>query len=122
VDHGSSDRPVYVEEAERSLTWEERALVEALLGPALPKLAPHLGQLRVVGRCACGACPSIFMRVPRGEGGERQLASGTGTDDEGGLTGVALWESRGALSLLEFWSVDGHEPCSAPSIATLKRL
>jgi len=116
------EHPSFSPEPERPLTWEERALVEALVGTALPQVAQHIGSLRVVGRCGCGQCPTVYFRTPRDGETPRQLASATGSDDEDGLTGVALLEHRGQLARLEFWSVDGHEPCSAPSIATLRRL
>ena len=122
MDHEDPAAARFVAEPERPLTWEERALVEELLRGAPAQAAAHLASLRVVGRCACGQCPTVFFRAPNTEVAARQLASCTGTDDEDGITGVTLWQARGLLTLLEFWSVDGHEPFSAPSIASLKRL
>ncbi|MBC5764674.1 DUF6984 family protein [Ramlibacter albus] len=122
MDHPAEGIPKFVEEPERPLTWEERALVEELLRGAPPGIASHISALRVVGRCGCGECPTVFFRRPAADAQGRRIASFTGTDDEEGITGVTLWQSRGQLAQLEFWSVDGHEPFSAPSIATLKRL
>lgn len=120
--HPTSGAPTFVAEAERPLTWEERALVELVVRHDFPQAMASVPKLRVVGRCGCGQCPTVFFRAPGDTKYESQVGAYTGTDDDDGVTGVALWQADGRLALLEFWSVDGHEPCSAPSMATLKKV
>lgn len=120
--HAGSSIPFFVATSERVLTPAEAALVGELCRLEYPSLNSDLGALRVVGRCGCGACPTVFFEPHRPEAKAREIASYAGVDAGGGVTGVALWETEGRFSQLEFWSVDGHDPWSAPSIATLEKL
>jgi hypothetical protein len=80
----------------------------------------QLAGLKVVGRCGCGGCPTIFF-MPRTKGDrEYDIASGMGTDSSGGHVGVVLLEKNGQLSQLESFFVDAHDPLSMPIAASLE--
>nr|WP_271009071.1 hypothetical protein [Paucibacter sp. B51] len=42
-----------------------------------------------------------------------------GKDEAGGLVAAVLVAKEGALSQLEFYSVDGHDPWGIPNVETL---
>lgn len=105
--------------APRELTPLERAVVTRILSAA-PQFAGEVPRLRVVGRCACGACPTVFFRKLTESGSERDVAHFVGREKGGGLTGAVLLASEGGLSQLEFYSVDGHDPWDIPEISTLE--
>jgi hypothetical protein len=120
----TGDRPVpfYVSTEQRALTDVERDLVRSLVERESPQYLAQIDELRVVGRCGCGACPTVFFQPAGPVGHDREVASYVGRDSAGGLTGVVLWQEAGRLSQLEFWSVDGHDPWTPPSVESLERL
>jgi len=83
-------------------------------------MLPQLEGLRVVGRCGCGACPTVFFEEHRPDKPYRDVALYSGRDASGGLVGVALMESHGRLSQLEFYSVDGHERWAVPEPSSIE--
>lgn len=114
--------PFYVATEQRPLTDVERGLVRALVECEAPEYLRQVDRLTVVGRCGCGACPTIFFRSHHPAIRERELASYVGRDKSNGLTGVVLWQEGGNLCQLEFYSLDGHDPWLVPSIESLERL
>ena len=111
--------PFFVSVDQRDLTDQERALVVDVLRREAPQYLDQVPGLRVVGRCGCGVCPTVFFKVDARGHPNRELASYMGRDAAGGLTGVVLWQCEGALSQLEFYSVDGHDPWAMPSVETI---
>jgi hypothetical protein len=111
--------PFFVSVDQRDLTDLERALVVDLLRREAPQYLEQVPDLRVVGRCGCGSCPTVFFKRHAQDDRHQELASYMGTDPAGGVTGVVLWQCEGALSQLEFYSVDGHDPWAIPSIETI---
>ena len=70
--------------------------------------------------CGCGECPTVFFQVHQQGDAESDLVTAQGRDESGGLVAAVLLEKNGALSQLEFYSIDGHSPWSAPKAATLE--
>jgi hypothetical protein len=113
--------PFFIPVAVRLPTDNELALVRYIVDHERAQYLPQLPDLKVVGRCGCGACPTVFFKIPNDQP-ERDIAVYAGRDATGGLTGVALMQNAEQLSQLEFFSVDGHDPWGAPSVATLAPL
>jgi len=112
--------PFFTQVERRSLAPEERAVVERLLRDLSDDYRVQLTGLKVVGRCGCRKCPTIFFQ-PHAKGDrERDIASCAGTDSSGGRVGAVLLEKNGLLSQLEFFSVDGHDPWSIPDADSLE--
>lgn len=76
-------------------------------------------KLKVVGRCGCGECPTVFFERHHAELAEYELSTYSGVDAEGGLVAAVLLQAEGRLSQLEFYSIDGHEPWFAPQAGQL---
>ena len=112
--------PFFAPVDQRSLTPEERAVVECVITEAAPELLAALPDLRVVGRCGCEACPTVFFQSHEPSESEHEVASYAGKDESGGVVGVVLWEKHGKPSQLEFYSADGHDPWHIPSATTLE--
>jgi hypothetical protein len=103
----------------RSLRQEERAVVERLLQGQGTQYTAQLDGLMVVGRCGCGACPTVFFQAHVLGDQERDIVSMAGQDATGSLVGAVLLERQGVLSQLEFFSVDGHDPWEVPDAQNL---
>ena len=106
--------PFFAPTERRSLSPDERAVLERLLQDQGPQYTTQLNELAVVGRCGCGACPTVFFQAHSSGDQERELISMAGQDATGGLVGAVLLEKQGVLSQLEFFSVDGHDPWKIP--------
>ena len=111
--------PYFMEVAPRDLTSDEREVVMKLLEGAGQEFREQVAKLRVVGRCGCGECPTIFFQPDESGVAEGDLSTYAGTDKEGGIVGAVLLQKRGMLSQLEFYSADGHEPWSPPNARDL---
>ena len=119
--HAAPTFPFFVSIEERALSSEEQEVLAALVDREAFVLAPSARPLRVVGRCGCGQCPTVFFQPHRTGEDERKVCSYSGKDASGGIVGVLLWEKGGYPSQLEFYSVDGHDPWSVPLPGTLER-
>jgi hypothetical protein len=113
--------PFFIPTEERQLSSTERGVVELIVSNEVPELRVQLNGLRVVGRCGCGACPTVFFQPHVAGEREHEIASYSGNDATGGIVGVLLWQKNGRLSQLEFYSVDGHDPWAIPEASTLGR-
>ena len=114
--------PFFIATPARDLSVEERETVRKLLERADPKFSEQVGKLRVVGRCGCGLCPTIFFEPDEPEVREQDLSSYVGRDREGGIVAAMLMQKQGRLSQLEFYSVDGHDPWFPPRARDLEPL
>ncbi len=112
--------PFFMALSPRELTALESLVLDRLLTAANDR-AKEISQLRVVGRCGCGACPTVFFRVPTKSQIESDVAHFIGRDKRGGLTGAVVLSTEDGLSQLEFYSVDGHEPWDIPEVDSLER-
>lgn len=112
--------PFFVSSDPRPLSAQERAIVERLLREQPPKYSEQAGALKVVGRCGCGVCPTVFFQQLEDGDREVDLVTMAGKDDSDGLVAAVLIEKEGALSQLEFYSVDGHDPWGIPNAETLE--
>lgn len=104
----------------RAPTAHELALLRRLLQGQDAVFREQLDRLCVVGRCGCGKCPTIFFRPHAPGFSEADLVSLVGVDEQGGLVGVVLLHDDDTLTQMEFYSVDGHAPWSAPKPEGLK--
>jgi hypothetical protein len=104
----------------RDLTIEEREVVLKLLESADRHYVSQVAELRVVGRCGCGRCPTVFFAFHESGVQESDLSTYAGTDVQGGLTAAVLLQKQGRLSQLEFYSIDGHDPWFAPKACDLQ--
>ena len=107
----------------RELTEEERRLLRFLL-TGKHALESQIDRLKVVARCGCGRCPTIYF----GESlGSEPLTHVTKVVDYCGLAangttvGVTLTEQDGKLARLEAWAVDVGDveewpPIEAPEV------
>ena len=119
--HSNSTLPFFAPTEPRPLSQTEHAIVAAIVANENPELQEQLRSLSVIGRCGCGACPTVFFQSHEAGEREREIASYSGKDASGGVVGVLLWEKNGRLSQLEFYSVDGHEPWAIPEVSSLQR-
>jgi len=111
--------PYFLPQPERPLTTSERDVVERLLRDTPLEFQKQSSGLRVVGRCGCGKCPTIFFQPHTADLKECDLASMQGIDDFNGLVGAVLLHDNGKLTQLEFFSIDGHDPYLTPKPGTL---
>lgn len=112
--------PFFIATPVRDLTDLERATVLRLLESAKPEYREQAARLRVVGRCGCGQCPTVFFENDEPEVHEQDLSTYAGTDKEGGLVAAVLLQKQGRLSQLEYYSVDGHDPWYPPMAQDLR--
>jgi len=112
--------PFFIPVEPRALSEREVAIVERLVKAQASRYLEQISALRVVGRCGCGRCPTVFFLHHQQGDREADLATMAGKDDTGGLTAAVLLEKEGVLSQLEFYSVDGHDPWEAPSAESLE--
>lgn len=103
----------------RPLSTKEQAVVERLLRDQPPIYSGQAGALKVIGRCGCGVCPTVFFQPHEKGDCEAELVTMAGKDDTDGLVAAVLLEKAGILSQLEFYSIDGHDPWGIPSSETL---
>lgn len=101
-------------EVDRTLTDEERLLIEWLLKNGNEEASSLLSQLpeaRVVGLCACG-CASIDLAVGGRRGsiknGMHVVSDFCWRSSEGFLFGAFVFTSEGLLGGLDLWSIDGQ--------------
>lgn len=113
--------PFFMSTEERSLTPVERDVIATIVSAEAPAFVNQIENLRVVGRCGCGNCPTIFFQFHDANDREQKIASYVGKDATGGLVGVLLWEKHDRLSQLEFYSLDGHDPWHIPELGSLGR-
>jgi len=119
--HAEPKFPFFIATELRSLSAEEYALVAKIAANEAPEYQKELADLKVVGRCGCGACPTVFFQPHQTGEREQEIASYAGKDSWGGVVGILLWAKGGHLSQLEFYSVDGHDPWSIPAESTIER-
>ncbi len=113
--------PYFIAVEPRPLSDLERAVVTRLLAEQDSQYQMQVPNLSVVGRCGCGACPTVFFQTHTKNSDERFLAPGyNGRDASGGLVGAFLSESMGRLHQLDMYSVDGHDPWTIPDAETLE--
>lgn len=131
VDRFRKTQPARTLSEDRSLTPEEKDLVEFLLRHAAPPeglaFIPQLDHANVTGRCSCG-CPTVDLAVPSefrvsNPPQCQPLADATGRVD-GKVVGVMLFQSGGLLSLLETYRLEdiSDDPFGLPPISTIERL
>jgi len=119
--HHAASFPYYAPIEARPLARDERAIMDRLLSSEDAEYKRQLHGLQVVGRCGCMACPTIFF-LPHKQGEiEQDLVSMVGMDATGPVAAV-LMQKAGALSQLEFYSVDGHYPWSTPPASSLQSM
>lgn len=114
-----SSFPFFMPTDSRPLSTQERVIVERLIRELSPRFSGQVDALNVVGRCGCGICPTVFFQAYEAGDTETDIATMAGRDSSGGLVAVVLLEKAGALSQLEFYSVDGHDPWGLPIAETL---
>jgi hypothetical protein len=110
----------------RSLSDQERRLLEKLLRHPVPGSGADVGQLplvTVVSRCGCG-CPTIDLAVagrmaPPGSP-TTILASGEGVSPEGVRFGINLHGREGLISELEVYSITGSTPFTLPEVEDIE--
>jgi hypothetical protein len=111
--------PFFIATPARDLSVEERETVIKLLEAAESSFSEQIGQLRVVGRCGCRRCPTVFFEPHEPNVHEQDLSTYAGKDKAGGIVGAVLMQRQGRLSQLEYYSVDGHDPWYPPAAQNL---
>lgn len=101
---------------ERSLTQDERVLLEWLLTHSssdvessdVSKYRSQIDSLHVVAKCGCG-CPTVDFALQSGKkyGASDIIAEAGGKSPEGISVGVILHAREGELSELEVYSTQG---------------
>ena len=110
----------------RSLSDDERLILEALLAPQFPgavELRAQLAHVQVVGKCDCG-CPTVDLFVPSNVIPSPLKTRNRLAPVEGRVTPVAdepsgdiiLFVDDGRLSCLEYVSYDDPSPAAWPSL------
>lgn len=106
--------PFFTSVAVRPLTDVEREVVLKLLENQELSFQLQVPELKVVGRCGCGKCPTVFFLPDEPKVKDSDLVTYFGKDEYGGVVAAVLLQKAGQLSQLEFYSVDGHDPWSPP--------
>jgi hypothetical protein len=107
--------PFFIPVETRKLTEIELKTVERMVSAQSVDFRNQVSKLRVVGRCGCGVCPTIFFLEHQFGDSEYDVCMFSGNDRFGGLVGVALMEKQGKLSQLEYFSIDGSNPWEPPN-------
>lgn len=110
----------------RNLTSDELALLNYLLC-ALSKSKLDIDDVKVVARCGCGECPTIFFGAtqdsePIPATNSRVRSDWIGRANNGTLVGISLSFLNGQPTELEAWSVDGGEIEDWPSLDAIQAL
>ena len=106
--------PFFITTPVRDLTDLERATVLRLLESAEPEYREQAPRLRVVGRCGCGQCPTVFFEKNEPGTHEQDLCTYTGSDTEGGVVAAVPLQKHGQLSQFDNSVVAGHAPLYPP--------
>jgi len=108
----------------RELTEEERRLLGFLLA-GNRDLETQIDRLKVIARCSCGECPTIYF----GESLDSEplthltkVVDYCGLAENGTTVGVALTERDGKLARLEAWVVDAGDIEGWPPIDAMEVL
>ena len=112
--------PFFVATPVRELSEKERETVIKLLEATDAGFSDQVATLRVVGRCGCGQCPTVFFEPDEPGVREQDLSTYAGKDKYGGIVGAVLMQKHGRLSQLEYYSVDGHDPWCPPAAQDLE--
>jgi hypothetical protein len=108
----------------RELSAEERSLLRHLLEREAPDRLGEIEQLKVVGRCGCGRCPTVLFgpdldSPPLPSRPFREIANHIGRNADGVLVGVAVLEREGRIQELEAWSPWGEPITCWPDPSSL---
>ena len=108
----------------RELNFQEVEILNYLFSQEKPEWVSLLPKLKVIARCGCGECPTIFL----GQTYDSEIQTGSvmidyeSRDQDGNLIGVSVFATKTEPTQLEFYSVDGDaKKVTIPEISTLKR-
>ncbi len=110
----------------RELRKEEKELLIFLLEKELPELKKNIDNLKVIGKCGCGKCPTILFGLSFEDSPIKNATlvidyQGKGINGE--LIGTSLFSSGGIPTELEFYSLDGmNEIIGLPLLETVTPL
>src|SRR4249920_3230262 len=95
--HTDASFPFFIATVPRAVSIQEREVIERLLVGHAAEYTSQLAGLRVVGRCGCNACPTIFFMTHTAADIARDLVSLVGRDAANGLVGAVLMHREGRL-------------------------
>jgi hypothetical protein len=121
MSHRALAFPYFLPIAVRLLTEQEQAVVTRLTQSLASEYRAQIPGLKVVGRCGCALCPTVFFEPASRSEPETVLVSYAGNDQTGGCVAVVLLQKSGRISQLEFYSVAGHDPWFVPAVDALER-
>lgn len=109
----------------RELTSIELALLEYLL-PQVDDVNVAAGELKVVARCGCGACPTVLFGksiddAPVTSRDSQANMDWSGRAENGTLVGIGIFTKDGMPTELEAWSADGGDVEAWPPIDAIRR-
>lgn len=116
----------YSIEYKRELTEEEMEIIRFLIQEEKPNLKNQIKDLKVIGRCGCGKCPTVMLGTSFDDDiiiNESIIADYHGVDNNQNPIGVTLFGNN-KITELEFYSIDGLiEPdiIEIPLINTLQK-
>ncbi|ANI90305.1 hypothetical protein A9P82_13990 [Arachidicoccus ginsenosidimutans] len=115
----------YAIEYKRELNQNEVEIIKFLLEKEKTELLSNINNLKVIGRCGCGNCPTIMLGNSFNDTirtNQPIIADYYGKDKNGYVNGVILYGNN-EISELEFYSMDGKaEKVEIPIIDTLKKI
>ena len=110
----------------RNLAINEAALLCYILERNAPGRVCEVENLRVIGRCGCGKCPTVIfgthLKLEISNLPSTQLVEYEGRNAERVAVGLVLLTRGDRLSELEVWSLRGGPVRSLPITDTLLRM
>ncbi len=94
---------------QRELSKEEKNILTLLFRKEKPEWLTLIERLKIIARCGCGKCPTVFF----GSSYDQKVEKGAliidyqGTDQNNTLIGISIFGTKEAPTQLEFWSIDG---------------
>ncbi len=108
----------------RELNEKEKELLGFLIAKEKPEWLSLINKLKIIGRCGCGKCPTVFFGFSYDDvvkKNQNLIIDYMGNGEHGELIGVCLFGDNEIPSELEFWSINGqNDVTEIPAIKTLK--
>ena len=116
----------YAIEHQRDLNNNEYRLLTSILSKEKSLLLKNINELKVIGRCGCGNCPTVLFGYSFADQiltNEKLLFDYIGKTSENKIVGILVFGNENIISELEFYSPDGElELLKHPEINSLEKI
>lgn len=92
-----------------------------MLEESNPSWTAEIEKLKVIGRCGCGACPTIiFSESYSKPESKRIIADYTGITKDEDMVGLFVWAGEKEILELEIYPISDSDVCVLPKLDSLK--